>query len=238
MYLKNGKRAICTLRAKDSMDRVGNERMNVQHVTAQRKSLGRNESITIVWMFASVVVLLCDGCQHPAGLPPEHMVAPTSVTLVSGDVVKLTFPGAPELNQSQKIRSDGKINLPLIGEVDAAGKSITTLQDELAKRYKPQLQSTTVVVTLESSIAQVVISGAVSKPMKLSFERPTTVFQAIMEAGGVNEYGSLRNVHLIRLVNGEQHTQILDLQGTLGGKTTRAYYVRDGDVIYVPRTIF
>jgi protein involved in polysaccharide export with SLBB domain len=108
----------------------------------------------------------------------------------------------------------------------------------LAKRYKPQLQSTTVVVTLESSIAQVVISGAVSKPMKLSFERPTTVFQAIMEAGGVNEYGTLRNVHLIRLVNGEQHTQILDLKGTLGGKTTRAYYVRDGDVIYVPRTIF
>jgi polysaccharide export outer membrane protein len=229
---------MCTLRAKDSMDRVGNERMSDQHMTAQRKSLGRNESIPIVGIFVSVVMLLCDGCQQPTGLPPEQMVAPTSVTLVSGDVVKLTFSGAPELNQSQKIRADGKINLPLIGEIDVSGKSITTLQDELVKKYKSQLQSSTVVVTLESSIAQVVISGAVGRPAKLSFERPTTVFQAIMEAGGVNEFGSLRNVHLIRLVNGEQHTQILDLRSTLGGKTTRPYYVRDGDVIYVPRTVF
>lgn len=234
MHAKNRERAMCTLRPTEFMDRVGNERMNV----VQRKSLGRNECIVIGWMLVSTVMLLCNGCQQPTGLPPEHMAAPTSVTLVSGDVVRLTFPGAPELNQSQKIRADGKINLPLVGEIDAGGKSITTLQDELAKKYKPQLQSTTIIVTLESSIAQVVISGAVAKPTKLSFERPTTVFQAIMEAGGVNEYGSLRNVHLIRLVNGEQHTQILDLRSTLGGKTTRAYYVRDGDVIYVPRTVF
>lgn len=211
--------------------------MNVQHLTAPRKSLGRNESITIV--FASLVMLLCNGCQQPSGLPPEHMAAPTSVTLVSGDVVKLSFPGAPELNQSQKIRADGKINLPLIGEIDASRKTIATLQDELSKQYKSQLQSSTVIVTLESSIAQVIISGAVGRPTKLSFERPTTVYQAIMEAGGVNEFGTLRNVHLTRtLANGEQRTQILDLRPTLRGKTTRAYYVRDGDVIWVPRTVF
>ena len=166
--------------------------------------------------------------------PPEQMAAPTSVSLVSGDVFKLTFPGAPELNQSQKIQADGKINLPLIGEIDAAGKTLGTLQTDLALRYKPQLQSTTVLVTLESSVTQVVVSGAVSKGGKLTFDRPTTVFQAIMEAGGANEYGSLKRIHLIRIINGQQHTQVLDLRPIESGQTTRPYYVRDGDVIYIP----
>ncbi len=165
-------------------------------------------------------------------------MAPTSINLVAGDVVKLTFSGAPELNQSQKLRADGKINLPLIGEVDAAGKSIGSLQSELAFKYKSQLQNTTVVVTLESSVTQVVVSGAVSKPAKLSFDRPTTVFQALMEAGGVNEFGSLKRVHLIRITNGEQHTQILDLSPTTSGQTTRPFYVKDGDVIYIPQSAF
>src|SRR5205814_3791931 len=49
---------------------------------------------------------------------------PRHVILASGDVVKLTFSAAPELNQSQKIRVDGKLSLPLIGEVDAGGKTV------------------------------------------------------------------------------------------------------------------
>jgi polysaccharide biosynthesis/export protein len=222
------------LRMKGFMDRVPDENSN-----APKKFPAQNHSLKTAWMVALLAALSCAGCRHgPAEPLPEQMAAPRAVTLISGDVVKLTFPGAPELNQSQKIRADGKINLSLIGEVDAAGKTIPTLQSELARLYKPQLQSTTVVVTLESSVTQVVVSGAVAAPRKLVFERPTTIFQAIMEAGGVNEYGSLRNVHLIRLINGEQHSQVLDLRPTVGGKTTRAYYCKDGDVIYVPRSVF
>ena len=158
-------------------------------------------------------------CTYPVSGPlPEQAAAPRESTLLSGDVIKFIFAGAPELNQSQKIRTDGKINLPLIGEVDAAGKTIASLQGEIAMRYKPQLQNTTVVLTLESSVIQVVVSGAVQKPAKLVFERQTTVVQAIMESGGVSEFGSLKRVHLIRLINGQQFTQILDLSGIIEAK--------------------
>ena len=169
---------------------------------------------------------------------PEQAVAPTAVTLVSGDVIRLTFAGAPELNQSQKIRTDGKVNLPLIGEVEATGKTVPALQNELAQRYKTELKTSTVVVTLESAVTQVVISGAVAGGGRKTFERPTTVFEAIMEAGGVSDFGSLRNIHLIRMINGQQQTQVLDLRPVTSGRPTKPYYVRDGDVIYVPRTMF
>ena len=201
-------------------------------------SFPRQRGTELFWTLGAILVLFCGGCEGPRPAFSEQVAAPTAVTLVSGDVVKLSFPGAPDLNQSQKIRTDGKINLPLIGEVDAAGRSILRLQEELSSRYKPQVKDSSVIVTLESSVTQVVVSGAVTKPAKLVFERPTTVFQAIMEAGGTTEYGNLKNVHLVRLVNGQQRTQILDLRPTLGGATTRPFYVRDGDVVYIPQTFF
>src|SRR6266487_3890267 len=163
---------------------------------------------------------------------------PKHVILASGDVVKLTFSSAPELNQSQKVRVDGKLSLPLIGEVDAAGKTVGQLQSDLIQLYKPQLKTPEVTVSLEGSITTVTVSGAVAKPGKVAFERPTTVFQAIMNAGGPNEYGNLRHVRLHRIVNGVQRSQVFDLHGTLSGEETKPFYVRDGDVIVVPQSTF
>lgn len=188
---------------------------------------------------AVLAIILCTGCQTPVGTPlPEQPTAKTPVNLSPGDVVKLTFAGASELNQSQKIRADGKLSLPLVGEVTAAGKTVVSFQNELIALYKSQLRNSDVVVTLESGVAEVVVSGAVQKPTKLSFERPTTVFQAIMEAGGVNEYGNLKKVHLIRVVNGKQLTQVLDLKPALSGQSINVLYVKDGDVIFVPQKVF
>jgi polysaccharide biosynthesis/export protein len=163
---------------------------------------------------------------------------PRHVILASGDVVKLTFSSAPELNQAQKIRADGKLSLPLVGEVDAAGKTVGQLQSELIQLYKAQLKTPEVTVSLETSITTVVVSGAVNKPGKIAFERPTTVFQAIMEAGGPSEFGTLKHVRLVRTVNGVQKSQVMNVHDTLIGQGTKPFYVRDGDVLYVPQTTF
>jgi polysaccharide export outer membrane protein len=211
------------------------------------KKDGREQNWNNVWRRSIAIVgsivtlagaLLSASCQNPNPPTPEQAAKPEAVTLVAGDIIRLTFSGAPELNQSQKIRTDGKVNLPLVGEVDAAGKTVPALQRELSERYKSELKTSTVVVTLDSSVTQVVISGAVASPGRKTFERPTTVFQAIMEAGGVSEFGTLGKVHLVRLINGQQTTEVLDLRPVTSGRPTKPYYVRDGDVIYVPRTMF
>ena len=191
-------------------------------------------------LLASLILFWCAGCQSGGsrGPLPNQPAPNTPVTLSPGDGIKLAFPGASELNQTQKIRADGKVSLPMVGEVQAAGKTLPAFQSELVKLYKSQLRNSEVLVTLESGSATVVVSGFVSKPGKFSFDRPTTVFQAIMEAGGVSEYGNLGKVHLVRIVGGEQHTQVLDLKSAMSGKTTQAYYVKDGDVIYVTQRIF
>ena len=180
------------------------------------------------------------GCETDVGSATFSGQAdvPRHVILASGDVVKLTFSSAPELNQSQKIRTDGKLSLPLVGEVDAAGKTIGQLQSTLVELYKSQLKTPEVTVSLEGSVTTVTVSGAVGKPSKVTFERPTTVFQAIMEAGGPTEYGTLRRVRLIRTVGGVQKSQVFDLHDLLKGKETKPFYVRDGDIIFVPQSTF
>lgn len=183
--------------------------------------------------------LLLAGCGTPATTPlPEQAAAPPHVTLTPGDTIRLGFSGAPELNQSQKIRSDGKLTLPHVGEVQASGKSIPQLRQELIALFQPQLTNSDVVVTLESAATMVYIQGSVGRPGKFIFDRPTTILQALTEAGGINQFGNARRVQVIRLINGREQTQILNLRPTFVGKTTRPFYVRDGDVIDVPASPF
>lgn len=200
----------------------------------------RHSKITFFIGLGCLASWFCTGCETTvsSAVLASQAAPPARTTLAPGDVIKLTFAGAPELNQSQRIRVDGKLSLPLIGEVDASGKTISALQSELSQLYKTQLKNSDVLVTLESAPTQVVISGAVAKPTKIAFEKPTTVLQAIMEAGGASPYGNLKNVRLIRTVNGVQQSQSLDLSPTLKGQATKPFYVRDGDVIYVPQSAF
>lgn len=167
-----------------------------------------------------------------------EITASTPVKLSAGDVIKLAFSGASELNQSQKIRADGKVNLPLIGEVSASGKTVPDFEKELVALYKPQLRNSEVLITLESGTATVILSGYIRKPGKFSFDRPTTVFQAIMEAGGATEYGNLSKVRLVRTVNGQQKTQVLNLKPAIRKEISGVDYVKDGDVVYVPQRLF
>jgi protein involved in polysaccharide export with SLBB domain len=197
------------------------------------------QQLGIVGILAFLILLLCAGCETVTTETfPEKEGGQKPGILAVGDVVKVTFTTAPELNQSQKIGSDGKFSLPLVGDVYAAGKSLKELQDELTTRYKSQLQSSEVIVSLESVAIPVVVSGEVQKAGKIVFERPATVLEAVMEAGGFTPFADLKRVSLIRLVNGEHHTQIFNLTPVLRGKPTRPTYVRAGDVIYVAQKLF
>ena len=194
---------------------------------------GRNLALTGLIGFS---VLLFVGCQtkpKKATLP----LAQTPTQLTVGDVVKITFPAAPELNQSQKIGTDGTLSLPLVGQVHAAGKTPGALQSELSGLYKSQLQDSETVVTVESRAIPVVVSGAVQKPGKVVFERPATVLEAIMEAGGFTPEADLKKVTVIRIVKGEHEAQAFDLRPVLKGQPTKAVYISGGDVIYVPERL-
>lgn len=128
------------------------------------------------------------GCQTaPASPPPPQTGGKTSseVVLRAGDTIRVSFPGTPNLNTPtpQQIRPDGKITLPLLGEYPVDGKTPSQLEKELVEKYKDQLISKEVNVTVESASFVVYVNGMVLRPGPVKASRELTVLEAIMEAG-------------------------------------------------------
>jgi polysaccharide biosynthesis/export protein len=197
-----------------------------------------SRGVFCLFVFLVFAALVCGACQSPLPPLPNPPGPKTAVRLSPGDVIKLSFAEDTDLDQTQRIRRDGKISLPYLGEVMAGGKRVIDFQHELTRRYDEHLDNPEVLVTLESGSATVIISGFANKPGKVVFDRPTTVYQAIMEAGGVSDYGSLSNIHLTRIVNGVQQTETINLRPSVRGQPTQPKYVQDGDVIYISRSLF
>ena len=214
--------------------RVGDQQlMNIGRVRRSRALTAPPFSALLVF-----AALACGGCQSPLPPLPYPTGPKTAVRLSPGDVIKASYADETIPDQTQKIRRDGKLSLPLIGEVTAAGKRVIDFQHELVRRYEGQLDDNEVLVTLENGTATVTVSGFANKPGPIAFDRPMTVYQAVMQAGGVSDYGSPSNIHLTRVIDGAQLTETINLRPAIRGQPLRPEYVQDGDVIYIARSWF
>jgi polysaccharide export outer membrane protein len=198
----------------------------------------KSRSLSCFLALIVVVAFVLTGCANPLPPLPNPPGPHTAVRLSPGDVLKFTFAEESDLDQTQKIRRDGKISLPFLGEVTAAGRRVIDLQRELVRRYDEYLENPDVLVTVDNGLATVIISGFANRPGPITFDRPTTVYQAIMGAGGVSDYGSASNIHLTRIINGVQLTETINLRPSIHGKPIYPKYVQDGDVIYISRSLF
>jgi polysaccharide export outer membrane protein len=186
-----------------------------------------------------VAMLAMTGCSTPQG---PMAVAPNlergPQTLNVGDQIRVTFPGAPNLNDTQQIRRDGRINLQLVGEVVAVDKTPAQLESELRQAYATQIVSKEVNVTVLSSSFVVFVTGAVTKPGKVAVDHTLSVFEAIMEAGGFDETrANKKAVRVFREENGQLKSTTLNLKDVLDGRNTELFYLKPYDTIYVPDKI-
>ncbi|RPJ33370.1 MAG: hypothetical protein EHM17_10535 [Verrucomicrobiaceae bacterium] len=187
-------------------------------------------------LFVAAGLFASMGCQTtepPLQIPSEAASSRPSGTLAAGDVVIVTFSGAPELNTKQKIQANGKVSLPTIGDVSAAGRSVTSLQSQLTSMYQPHLQDPNVIVSLESAAAGVYVSGEVLRPGKIPLDRPMTALEAVMEAGGFTKFANPKQVIVVRNEKGRNQRYVLNMNDALSGADSSAFYVRPFDVIYV-----
>jgi polysaccharide export outer membrane protein len=186
------------------------------------------------------------GCHTPD--PPMALLAsqarssnssPESVRINPGDLIQITFPGAPKMDTTERVRVDGHLLMPLVGEVQAAGKTPLELQNDLVKLYANELQVKQVLVILASSTASVFVTGAVGRPGRIAMERPLTALDAIMEAGGFNaKSANVKKISVIRQRNGHYQKYMLDLRPVLKGKDVPPFPLEPFDIIYVPEKIF
>ena len=175
----------------------------------------------------------CDSMPPVRPVPAEAYRSRPGGTLTPGDEIRVVFSGAPELNTQQKIQPNGKVSLPTIGEITAAGKTVTNLQQQLTSLYQPRLQDSTVTISLMGTAAGVYVSGAVLRAGKIPLDRPMTVLEAVMEAGGFSPIANPKRVVVVRTQGTKSWNYVLDLHQALHGTESTPFYVRPYDVIYV-----
>jgi len=176
----------------------------------------------------------CETAQY-SGLDKQKIFHADPLVLREGDSVRITFPGAPNLNTVQQIKRDGRISLQLVGEVNAAGLTAGELEKELVKLCGPQLQVKEVTVAVESSSLSIYVTGAVLRPGKVMSERPLTALEAIMEAGGFDyTKANQKAVAVIRREGGATQRYKLNLKNELSGHESEPFTLKSFDIIYVP----
>jgi polysaccharide export outer membrane protein len=189
--------------------------------------------------FAGLIALLAAGCQSSRPKYDEavaaNAIAPMITVLREGDVIGVSFPGAPKLNQaSQQIRADGIITLPLVGDVKAAGKTPSELEKSLIDLYTPLLVNPRIAVTVVSSSFDVYVNGAVLHQGKVTTTHPMTALQAVMEAGGPDyAKANLEKVRLTRQQGTNSVNFQLNLKKQMDGQEP-PFYLKPADIIFVP----
>lgn len=160
------------------------------------------------------------------------------------DQVQVNVWRNPELSVSMPVRPDGMISLPLIGDVQAGGRLPTEVASEVRERLSEYVRdpNVTVIITeLRNSeyISRIRVTGAVQTPTSMAHRQGMTVLDAVLQAGGVNEFAAPGRAKLYRKVGDETKVFPIDLSGILNeGKLATNYELRPGDIITVPERFF
>lgn len=127
------------------------------------------------------------------------VTAPRDYQLVVGDKLRVEVYREPQLSQSVEIRPDGKITLPMVGDVTAAGVTARELGATLAERLREYLTNPVVtVIVAEATPPTVYVMGEVNSPGALPMRTPMTALQALAMAGGFKEFANRKNIRILR----------------------------------------
>ncbi|UCE86401.1 MAG: polysaccharide export protein [Deltaproteobacteria bacterium] len=179
-----------------------------------------------------VLFILCGGCASDIAPPFPYAEAeprPAEYRIQPGDQLGIHFTFNERLNQEVLVRSDGRISLPLVEEVDAAGLTPRALEMRLTELYAAEIERPEISVMVRVSAQRVFIFGEVRKPGEIRWVPELTALQAAAQVGGFTDRARLEGVVLIR----EDQSFQIDLKEALSDPTTDVV-LEPYDSLYVP----
>lgn len=205
------------------------------------------------WMSIGLLFTLMAGCasdpqawQLPE--PPRNSNGPSVLThsyrMSVGDTVKILVWRNKELSIEEPVRPDGKISVPLVGDIMAVGRTPQELATELEQKIGDYIKNPKVTVILTSLkgqafLSRVRVTGSVQRNLSIPYHQGMTVLDAILEAGGVDVYADANETRLHRRIDGEMVSYDIHLEDILEGTDmTSNVMLMPGDIITVPERNF
>lgn len=201
-------------------------------------------SLCMLFLLSTVSTALAQANRPSSGSPGTGSPASGSSTgtsgrtadvgadyrLVPGDKLRIEVYKDPQLSQSLQVRPDGKITLPLLGDIPAAGKTSLELRESIAGSLTTYINNPTVtVIVVETEPPVFYVMGEVTDPGPYPIKGQVSVLQALAMAGGFKDFANTKNISIRR---GNQ-TLKFDYKAALKGEG-KPIYVQAGDTIIVP----
>jgi polysaccharide biosynthesis/export protein len=213
-----------------------------------RSGVARVPGILSVVALVCVLVAVSGGAQTAASQPAvatpgaETQVAPSGVTPPAGyvigpdDVLSIVIWREKDMSSEVVVRPDGKISLPLVNELQAAGLSpdqLRTAVEKAASKWVKEPDATVIVKMINSR--KVSILGNVGKAGTYPLTGDMTVLQLIAEAGGLQEYADAKGITIMRKQDGRDVTLKFNYKDVVKGKNLQQNVsLKPGDTVIVP----
>ena len=178
--------------------------------------------------------------ETPSVVHKDARVAPlvgTNYKIGADDVLTINVWHEPEVSRNVSVRPDGKISLPLIGDIQAAGRTPTQLQNELESRFTKYLTNPDVsVIVAEIRSQRFNVLGQVLRPGTYPLIPPMSVIDAVATAGGLKEFAKTKKIYVLRaLPNGQRERIKFEYRNVLKGKRgSKDLLLQTRDTVVVP----
>lgn len=201
-------------------------------------------------LLVMVVVVAMSGCASaPPNLPPESKSSGPSILVKSykmavGDQIQINVWKNPELSLSEPIRPDGKISMPLVGEVTAVGLTPEQLAKSIEAKLTSYVKAPNVTIILtnlqgQSFLSRIRVTGSVTRNMSMSYYQGMTVLDAVLEAGSVDVYANANDTKLHRRTDNGTVAYDIRLKDIMeDGDMRTNITLMPGDIITVPERNF
>jgi len=168
--------------------------------------------------------------QRPAPAAPD----PDEYRLGPEDVLDVFVWKEPDLTTAATVRPDGKISIPLIGDLPASGRTASQLQQEITKRLSHFVSEPVVTVIVKQfNSFTIPVLGEVRRPDVYKVSRKITVLDAIALAGGFTEFAKKDHVIVIRKSSSGEQRITINLKKYLKDGTGEPFYLKPSDVVFV-----
>ncbi|RBP25676.1 polysaccharide export outer membrane protein [Marinobacter pelagius] len=200
-----------------------------------------------------VAVALSTGCAAPTASSPDAINRALTVDTTTSvdeyilgptDTVRVSVWRNEDLSITVPVRPDGKVSVPLVGDVQASGKTPEALASDIENQlgsYIRQPQVSVVVTSMGSHefIDRVRVTGAVEQPLSMPHRAGMTVLDIVLQAGGANQFAAENNAMLYRKVGNDVVAIPVRLDDILTrGDVKTNYPLRPGDILSVPERVF
>ena len=181
----------------------------------------------------------------PAAAPNPRPVAPTvdpraaemagAYQIGPEDLLDISVWKQLELSRTVPVRPDGKVSLPLVNDIQAAGLTPGELREQITTRLAEYIPAPEVsVMVREVHSRKVAVMGAVKMPGRFDIKSPMTVLEAIALAQGLTDFASRDKIAVIRTVNGKTTRIPFNYRRIADGAEQENFFVRSGDIVIVP----